>query len=203
MTGSWASRVAKNIFPLSVEQEDLRKALKEWKTTAESPVDFSQNDDDDDVDVENYPPCQLCDHPHIKTGYVIVNIHTGQTLTIGSECIKKFQPEFEVKKVNYDHVIDCLNKLRLKIGDEMGASFIRYYNEKEAFTPKQLVLVLTLLNRYKIPYTAACFKLKIRRRFEQQQLKEIIDSSSVSLISKCLSPSQKRKLDSIRRSRFR
>jgi hypothetical protein len=199
MTGSWASKVAKNVFPRSVEQENLSKALKEWRDTA-GVVDFSENDDDEEV--ENYPPCDLCDHPQIKTGYVIENVYTGHTLTIGSECIKKFQPEFEVKKANYNHVLDCLNKLTLKIGDEKGASFIRYYNENEAFTPKQLVLVLTLLNRYNIPYTAACFKLKIRRRREQQQLKELTDSD-VSLISKCLSPSQKRKLDSIRRFRSR
>ncbi|RXE56413.1 hypothetical protein ABH15_10030 [Methanoculleus taiwanensis] len=99
-----------------------------------------------------------------------------------------------MKKANYEHVIDCLNKLKTKIGDEEGASFINYYVKNEAFTPKQLILVLRMLKRYNIPYTAFCFKLKIRRNREKLQFERLTDDE-ISLISKCLSPSQKKKLD--------
>ena len=194
MTGSWASRVADNVFPLSIEQNNLRKALKEWKDTA-GVIDFSENDDDEKV--EEYPSCELCGHPHIKTGYIIENTLTGHTLVVGCECIKKFQPEFEIKKVNYNHVIDCLNTLKPKIGNEKGMSLIKYYAENKAFTPKQLVWVLKMLKRNNVPYTAACFKMKIRRDREKLQLKRLTDDE-IALVSKCLTPSQEKNLELIR-----
>ena len=190
MSRDWVSRVAQNVFSRSVEQKSLRKALKEWKDTAEI-IDFSENDDNEKV--EEYPNCELCNHPHIRTGYVIRNIYTGHTLTIGCECIKKFQPEFDESTAHQKHVIYCLEQLMAKQSRVNVLGLINYYNEEKAFTPNQLVMVIKLLKQYGIPYTASCFKMKIRRDREKIQFKNLTDSKII-LIKNCLSPLQRKKL---------
>ena len=187
MSSVWLSRVAEVVLPLSQEQQDIVKALREWKFTGDV-VDFSENDDDREASYEDYPLCELCGYPHIKTGYVIKNTHTGEELTIGCECIKRFSPE---KEVNESHVVKCLNKLRWKRCGVNTSSFCDYYQEHGAFTPKQLVLVLRLLNKNNIPHTPACFKLKIRRDREREQFESLSDSEW-DLIYPCLSASQRK-----------
>jgi hypothetical protein len=188
----WAKRVADTIFPLSHEQHDFKKALQEWKFTG-AVVRFDQNDDDEPLTYEDYPPCDLCDYPHIKTGYVIRNILTGEELTIGCECIKRFQPDTDEAEINKIHVLKCLDRLRWNRCRVNISSLEDYYLNEGAFTPKQLVLVFTLLERYKEKYNPICFKVKLRRDREKAQL-EVISDRDLELIRPALSSVQVKKL---------
>ncbi|WP_214084171.1 hypothetical protein [Methanoculleus sp.] len=188
MSSDWMSKVAETLLPLSQEQQNIVKALREWKFTGDV-IDFSSNDDDKEVNYEEYPPCELCGYPHIKTGYMIKNVFTGEELTIGCECIKKFSPE---KEVDESHVLKCLNKLRWKRCKVNISSLEEYYQEEGAFTPKQLILVLNLFKKYNILYTPSCFKMKMRRDHEKSQLESLSDKEW-DLIFPCLSPAQRRR----------
>lgn len=75
----WLTRIKNNIFPLSYERKDIRKALKEWEYYGEM---YDTEDTSED--------CQLCDHPNIRYQFEITNIINGNILLIGSECILRF-----------------------------------------------------------------------------------------------------------------
>ncbi len=188
----WAKRVADTIFPLSQEQHDFKKALQEWKFTGEV-VRFDQNDDDEPTTYEEYPPCDLCDYPHIKTGYVIKNILTGEELTIGCECIKRFQPDTDEADINKIHVLKCLGRLRWSRCRVNISSLEDYYQNEGAFTPKQLVLVFKLMDRHKVKHNPICFKVKLRRDREKAQLDEI-SYRDLELIRPALSSVQVKRL---------
>lgn len=189
---AWAARVAETIFPLSREQHDFKKALQEWKFTG-NVVSFDQNDDDRTLTYEDYPPCEICDYPHIKTGYVIKNVLTEHELTIGCECIKRFQPGSDEAGFKRDHVLRCLGRLRWNRCRVNISSLEDYYLNEGAFTPKQLVLVFTLLERYQVKYNPICFKVKLRRDREKAQL-EVISDRDLELIRPALSPVQAKRL---------
>jgi hypothetical protein len=67
------------LLSLSVEQEDINEALKEWEYTGKC-VRLAQKKSGD---------CEVGPHK-ITFVYTILNIFTGHTLEVGSECVKKF-----------------------------------------------------------------------------------------------------------------
>lgn len=203
MSPSWINRVAESILPLSQETSDVPRALREWF--------YSGDMYDIEEPVEN---CQLCGHPNIRYQFEILNIHTSNSLLIGSECINRFgilsfdergrlltQRETRTK-VRRDRakliadakkrsVIQSLVELVGKDANFDIHSFIAYFQDKGAFTPNQLFLLIWRLDQKRISYTASHLKMIIRRDREKNQLLAMPDWKVKKLWS-CMSSTQKR-----------
>ncbi len=199
---SWVERVMKSIFPLSVEKENIQKALKEWFYTGET-YDLGQPLED----------CEICGHSGIRYQFTIQNRNNKNELLIGSECITRFDisaigengeilnREGTSKKVRKDRnkLVTEARKKRLintlvqlsSVEEEFNInSFIEYYDKREAFTPKQLKTLIWRLNTHEIKYKKSDFKMTIRRNREKEQLSSF-EAWELETIWDCLSSSQK------------
>lgn len=151
---SWASRAAANLLPLSRERQDLKPALAEWRYLG----DFHDLETPSEV-------CQLCDHPDIRYQFEIQNLHTGEDLLIGSECITRFgiaatddegrllDAAGTKRKVARDRrrlvddakkrgVVTALIALGQADAEFEILSFINYLQDRGAFTPRQLATLM-------------------------------------------------------------
>lgn len=182
MNDSWVQRVRQNLLPLSLEKQDLTLALKEWY--------YAGTAYDLEVDTED---CELCDHPNIRFQFEIYNQFTEQVLMVGSECITKFDiaaqddagrilgKKASKRKVAQDRrkLIDDARKQRMlnvllklaRVDQEFKIdSFITYVQDRGAFTPDQLKLLIWRLEKHRIQHQKSDFKLIVRRDREKQQL---------------------------------
>ena len=170
-----------------MEQEILAVALREWV--------YDRN-----VVVLESPSrvCQLCGHPGIRYQFEIVNRDTGNSLLVGSECIKRFAigvcseggttitEEAADRSVDADRrrmeqeardrsVLNSLVELAA-IDDEFELeSFITYYRLRGAFTPNQMALLQWRFQRCGVTHEPACFKVSLRHHREQEQLRRMAD----------------------------
>jgi len=199
----WLERIKKSLFPLSVEKADIRRTLAEWFYTGETN-DLEYPDED----------CELCGHKEIRYQFTIQNRHTGSKLLIGSECITRFEipaldnegeylsAEETKKVVAHDRqklitdakkrrMIKTLVELKKKQDDFDVDSFVSYFKERGAFTPKQLAFLFWRLGHHKIPCQPADFKMTIKRNREKDQLLALRDFQ-IAAISPCLSSAQKK-----------
>lgn len=199
---SWASRAAANLLPLSRDQNDLARALGEWRYTG--------NFHDLEAPSEH---CRLCDHPDIRYQFEIQNLHTAESLLIGSECITRFgiaatdeegrtlDAAGTKKKVARDRsrlVEDARKRSVVKALIALGAadpefkiaSFIDYLQDRGAFTPKQLATLIWRLKKFGIPHKAGDFKLTIKRNREKEQLRGLADWQ-LRHIEPCMTAAQK------------
>ncbi|MED3791070.1 hypothetical protein P4571_01245 [Niallia alba] len=206
-------RVKKNIFPVSNEKYNIRKALNEWV--------YEGNMFDVEVADEI---CELCDQPHIRYQFEIVNTQNDNSLLIGSECItrfrisvideagKKLSYEDAKKKVSKDRsrlvteakeksVLNALVKLATIDNEFAIEDFIQYFKERKAFTPKQLTFLVWRLERAKIEFNKSHFKLTIKKNREKEQLLSLEDWRLRSIWD-CLSSSQKQFISEKRIFRF-
>lgn len=203
---SWVSRCAKNLLPLSKENQDFPKALKEWVYTGDMY--------DLEVPTED---CELCEHPDIRYQFKIINQLTENELLVGSECINKFEivaidergcilsKEESKKKVQRDRqyliteakkkkVINALVALSTKEDDFDIYSFISYVQDRGSFTPNQLTFLFWRLDEQRIEYSPSDFKLTIRKDREKDQLLEMADWK-VKKLWKAMSTSQRQWYD--------
>jgi hypothetical protein len=202
---NWIERVKESIAPLSFEADDVRKMLKEWYYTG--------NCNDLGGPCET---CKLCGHPDIRYQFEIRNRDTSQELLIGSECITRFDisavdesgelldTDATTAKVQKDRrklitdaqrrrVINTLVQLAAaesEAGSEFAINnFIGYYQDRDAFTPKQLSFLVWRLGFHNIEYRKTDFKMIIRRKREKDQLKEL-ERWKVQKMWPCMSDTQ-------------
>ena len=199
---SWAQHAARNILPLSREKSDLAAALSEWRYEG-GFHDLEAPDAD----------CELCDHPDIRYQFEIRNRFTDARLQIGSECINRFGisatgddgEELDAagtrKKVSRDRrtlvdearkkrVITALVALAQADPEFKILAFIDYLQDRGAFTPKQLALLLWRFEKLRVRFDVRDFKLTIRRDREKVQLLEMADWQIERLLP-AMSPSQR------------
>lgn len=179
---AWAKTSAKNILPLSSEKSRLDIAIREWIYQG-NMYDLEEPSEE----------CELCEHPEIRYQFEIINTITRNTMLVGSECINKFEisatndsgeilsSDESRKKVNRDRgklikdahkrsLIQTLIALSKLDVDLKIDSFINYYQEREAFTPAQVSILVWKLRKFKIPYRETDFKVTLRRNREKEQL---------------------------------
>jgi hypothetical protein len=203
---SWASRAAANILPLSREKNDLAVALHEWRYTG----DYN----DLEAPIET---CKLCDHLDIRYQFEIQNLHTAETLLVGSECINRFNiaaTDEEGRTLDADGTRRKLAKDRRKLVDDARRrrlvkalvalahvdkefpihSFIDYLHKRDAFTPRQVTTLLWRFDTSGIDHNPRDFKITIKRGREKAQLEEMSDWQLKRLLP-CLSPSQRAYLE--------
>lgn len=207
----WLERVKRFVFPHSVEKQDIGKALAEWYYTGDT-YDLEQP-------IEN---CELCGHSDIRYQFTIRNHHNANELLIGSECITRFDiPAVDEKGVALTsketrkvvakdrrklitdakerRMIQTLIELKKKEEGFHVDSFINYFKERGAFTPKQLALVIWRLNANAVEYHVSDFKLTIRRAREKEQLLQL-KNFQIEAILPCLSGTQQKFLQSKRQA---
>jgi hypothetical protein len=200
---SWAQRAASNLLPLSEERSSLAVALKEWAYTGDA-YDLGEPE----------ATCQLCDHPDIRYQFLIQNRLTASELLVGSECINRFQiPVVDASgrlldertsrsKVQRDRtrlIVDAKKRrvvnalVTLLTRDEAFdiKSFIDYLQDRGAFTPNQLAFLFWRLDKHGVPYTAADFKVTIRREREKRQL-AVMEAWKLAKVLPALSLPQRR-----------
>lgn len=203
MAGNWARRAAANLLPLSREKRSLARALGEWLYTGDM-YDYE----------EPIETCQLCDHPDLRYHFEVANRFTGHRLLVGSECITRFgilavgedgailSAEATARKVKRDRarlvtegkkrsVIQSLVQLAAKEKEFDIESFIADLQDRGAFTPKQLSLLVWRLREHGIPHNKAHFKMTIRRAREKDQLLGMADWQ-VRQLWPCMSAGQRR-----------
>lgn len=175
----------KTIFQLSSEEKDLSKAFKEWV------YEGNMHDTGESTHV-----CELCGQTDLRFQFEIRNIQNQNSLLIGSECIKKFNSisvldsdgnKLDVvsarKKVDSDrrslvtdakkrHVINSLVQLSWKDEDSdyKIEDFIKYLNDRGAFTPDQLAFLFWRLDVCNVSFQKSYFKLVMKRNRERTQL---------------------------------
>lgn len=198
---SWLDRVATNLLPVSDEQENVIEALKEWYYTG------------DCYDLEEpAADCELCDHPNIRYQFVIRNDGTGHELLVGSECITRFgltaidesgrklnaeQAGQKVRKDRNKLITDARKRRVIAVLVKLGSldaafdfdSLIDYLQERGAFTPSQLSLILWRLGKHGVEHQKADFKMVIKRKREQEQLLSM-EKWKVQKLWPCMSSSQ-------------
>ncbi|MGG4107984.1 hypothetical protein AAXB25_29255 [Paenibacillus lautus] len=202
MNSYWLDRLKVNIFPVSFEQSDVRKALNEWV--------YQGNMYDVEIAEET---CELCDQPHIRYQFEIFNIMTGNILQIGSECIKRFNigvvdqkghilsTDAARKKVNKDRnklitdakvksVINSLVDLARVDNQFDIESFIKYFKENGSFTPKQLTTLIWRFETHKIEHIKPHLKMTIKKNKDKEQLLGMVEWK-VQKIWDCMSTSQR------------
>jgi hypothetical protein len=200
----WAKRAAENLLPLSEDRDDLPVALKEWVYSG----------DMDDLEHER-SSCGLCEHPDIRFEFEIVNRLNGNSLLVGSECIKKFEiPALDdqgrlltgvaaKRKVNADRrtlirkaesrsVITSLLHLSQSDAEFEIESFIAYYRARDAFTPKQIATVMWRLKKHRIQHNKRHFRVALKRDREKDQLGELKDYQLRDVLA-CMTPAQRRR----------
>ena len=199
---NWARNAANNLLPLSREQRNFALALTEWHYTG--------NTYDLEEPVET---CELCEHPDIRYQFEIANRHTHNTLLVGSECIHKFEigaldetgalldREGSRKKVEKDRrtlisdarkrrVIHALVQLASLDSEFKIETFIDYFQDRQAFTPNQLAMLLWRLDKHRVQYKPSDFPMIIRRGRERDQLLDMPDWK-VRNVWPCMSASQR------------
>jgi len=199
---SWAKRSATNIFLLSENKNDLKMAINEWL------YEGDMYDLEEPIEI-----CELCDHPDIRYQFKIINKNNPNEMLVGSECINKFQisatddegnilnTEESSRKVNRDRrylieearkkrLITTLIKLQQKDESFDIESFITYEQDREAFTPNQLSLLLWQFGKYKIEYRPTDFKVIMKRNREKDQFIDM-DDWKIEKLWKSLSSNQK------------
>jgi len=199
---SWASRAAANILPLSREQDDLAAALHEWRYTGDYHDLETPRED-----------CELCEHADIRHQFEIKNLHTANTLLVGSECINRFNiaaTDEEGRTLDADDTRKKIAKDRRKLIDDARRrrlvkalvalahvdkafnihSFIDYLQKRDAFMPMQVSTLLWRFDRLAIDHNPRDFKLTIKRSREKAQLEKMSEWQIKRLLP-CLSPSQR------------
>lgn len=173
--GGWKRKACFRLAELSKPARSFSQLCVQWFHTNDVD-DFGEDEFGDHIPIQEWPNCELCGHESIRWGYHITNLLNENKLIIGSKCITRFdilkphEAKQAVKKVISGQkdirVICALSHLN----DHL--SWIRYYNDNGAFTPKQVSTIFSVLDRKGVRYNRQDFTVKIRRERERRQLKK-------------------------------
>ena len=183
----WVAKVKRNLFASSVEQNDIEKALEEWRYT-------------NDCIVTKDATCELCGQPELTYHFQIRNLLKGNDLWIGSECIKRFSAEdtksiqfFDnfgnritderliIKTVNKQmvglkrdkkvhQVLELLSNLYDKYQESDLNSLFDYYSNKEYFTPLQMLWLDNFFFENNEDVNPHIFNVNLSNRFYLDQI---------------------------------
>lgn len=207
----WIAKVKKNVFASSVEQQDIEKALEEWKYTNECEV----------VDEET---CEICGQPHLKYLFTIKNTIVNHILRIGSECIKRFSAEDtksirvydvygnrvfderliirlinkDIKELTTDakkmSVLDVLSELYDKTNDSYVSKLFDEYSNEGEFSPLQMIWLHDAFRNNNISVNPNDFNVNISNNFYLDQI-YTLSSDSKNILKRYLTRDQLRRFE--------
>lgn len=203
---NWAARVAKRLLPLSVEQEDLAIALKEWAYTGVC--------EDHGIPCE---VCQMCGQEDLRYHFEIENSTTYYQLWVGSECIQKFSIDAyneygerlegeEATELVKKHRAQLIEAARIRRVDEVINLCIEYetssnlreilerclltHRNGSALSPKQMATLGWRLKYFKIPHRPNDFRVALRRGKHKDDFVDLKDYQ-IKMVARYLSPQQR------------
>lgn len=193
---SYTQRVRDNILPLSVGGT-LPEAFEEWSFT-ERTIDHGQPTE----------TCQLCEQEDLRYHFQIQNSLTKRVLWVGSQCILKFGLSvFEdgrrlsigeatkkldrlTQKMRLEACIRALETLAQVEESQILSNALSYYKSKKYLSPKFAFVVLWKLQSHHIDHSPSFFKINLKRKKYQEDLRTM-KLSHVYTIWPALSSSQR------------
>lgn len=207
----WVARVKQNIFASSEEKFDIEAALSEWGYTGDSVIQPGSK-------------CNICGQTDLVYLFKIRNMENGNSLWIGSDCIRRFAVEdtksiaiydsngdrimddIEIDKVLKDdlkslikdakaiRVLNILNDLHEKTGDPYVNSLYDQYANLGKFTPRQIVWLDHAMQKAHIEYTPTDFMVDVSNPFYINHVLNM-GANSLTVLKKYLNRDQMERVD--------
>lgn len=90
----WLMKAKENLSKLSNHKNGFETAKSEWKVT-----EYVRDCAEDELDEDEWPSCELCEHDRLRWQFEIVNKLNGNKMLVGSTCIT----QFDIAIVNVDN----------------------------------------------------------------------------------------------------
>lgn len=205
MDSGYRKRVAEHVFPLSVEQNDLDVALREWFYTGEH-LDHE----------ELIETCEMCEQEGLRYHFRIANTLTHNLLWVGSECILRFElgaadeagvvvhgaaaekivvqhRQELVEAARRERVLEAFRELWRKdaASRRRVLELVSYVKAFGRFMPRQILEVDALLRQHSVEPHPGDFRVALRRDMEKEQ----VTTTNYALLRPYLSSEQRKKWD--------
>lgn len=204
---NWAERAAAALLPRSVAPT-LASAIHEWFYTG----NFLELEATEGV-------CELCGQQGLSYHFEIENRETQADLMVGSECIKRFHiggidesgkrldaastgrlvdrhRRGLVEDARKQRVMTALLKLAQATSDFDAMSFIKFVDDKGAFTPKQVAMVFWKLDTFSVQYRPRDWKVRLKRQNDLAQLRSMTPAA-FKRVSAALTTAQRQRVEEI------
>jgi hypothetical protein len=161
---------------------------------------------------ETIESCQLCEHSNLRYHFEIINRETKAILQVGSSCIEKFgiavydkdgnklqgrarnkQLKEEINAQRQETMVESLGQLWQvnKKNREEVAAYVRAYQERGGFSPKNLLSLFALMKNEGIDYIPHTYKVTLRSKKDREYLYRMSEAER-ELIWGSLSTAQKK-----------
>lgn len=202
----WLEKSKQNLIPLSISNE-FYGALKEW---------FFTGDVEDHIGTP--VECEMCEHPELRYHFEIKNRLKDNVLWVGSSCIERFE-EIELfdkdgvrliteesrKKELKRHLKKKLEELMLQPLRELWKAYpkgseyraqiqkaVENYKEQSGFTPRDLLLLFSRLDKKNIAYENKRYKLSLRSDYNKTFI-NVLTKEEFKKLRPCFSREQLKK----------
>ena len=187
----WASRALELLRPLSMNPSGtFRETVNEWAVW--DMVDNGPNP-------SRWGSCTICHNDGIRYSYSIKNRYTEHRVeAIGSVCIQCFMENADIGIKTAQKKMQA--KTRLNWLEEIGArshadgKFVKsvddFSKENSGLTPKQLIALIRIGERYDIPLPIGIYQVKLRRNKDKSQFKGL-SQDDIKRIIPFISPAQR------------
>ncbi len=202
----WLEKSKQNLIPLSISNE-FSEALKEWSFTGDV-------EDHGDLSVD----CEMCEHPELRYHFEIKNKLKSNILWVGSSCIERFE-EIELFDEDGNRLVteesrrkELKRHLKKKLEDIMLEPIrelwkvyprdskprkniqraVHNYKMQSGFSPQEILLIFSGLDRNDISYEAKRYKVSLRSDCNKYFIKTLIKEDIIKLLP-CFSKEQLKK----------
>lgn len=193
---TYPQRIRESILPLSVAST-LPEAFREWA--------FTGHAEDHETATKT---CQLCQQEALRYQFEIHNRFTNATLMVGSQCILRFgvsvfedgrllSREDAQKKLNRamqqmkgESCVRALEAIANEEDHQILVNALIYYRKNGYLSPKFAFVVLWRLGRTAIDYNPSFFKIALKKKQHQDDLRDM-DPSRVRVLWPALTATQR------------
>jgi hypothetical protein len=211
----WAARVARRLLPLSIEQADLAKALREWVYTGVC------EDHGEPCEV-----CQMCGQEDLRYHFLIENTNNQEQLWVGSECITKFgvgavdedgqrvdgAEATTIVRQHRAHLIEMARRKRVEHAIQLGLereqlphmvsilnTCLKIHRRGDALSPKLMANLGWRLRELKVAHAHRDFRVDLRKGQHKDDVVSMEDFKVKTLLY-YLTPEQRRRVKEMRKS---
>jgi len=202
----WLKKSKQNLIPLSISN-NFSDALKEWFFTGDVEDHLGQ-----------LVECEMCEHPELRYHFEIKNRLKENTLWVGSSCIERFE-EIEVFDENGVRLITeesrkkelkrqlkkRLEELMLQPLRDLWKTYpkgseqrdqilkaVQHYKKQSGFTPRDLLLLFSRLEKKNIAYESKRYKLSLRSEYNKSFV-SVLTKKELNKLHPCFSREQLKK----------
>ncbi|MCA0902476.1 hypothetical protein [Qipengyuania aquimaris] len=204
----WSKRACETLLPLS-NADALKAALQEWFYTG-SCSEFECCSE----------TCELCGQDGLRYHFEIANSENGNTLSVGSECIKRF----EIRAIDHDgsklsiaetaqlldidrrklvedarkrRALEAIRQLQEKMPEFIAERALTKMSNSGSFSPLQAAFLLEKFDFFGIPFRFGDYKISIRSSAEKDELRDMSEHR-LRLAWHALTPQQRKSIHNYR-----